>query len=324
MPVIELRANIPLSRREYWYIRSTPEFFALECKLLKNESKRLAEIKNLPDGKICQTLLTRPDLSVVPTFLSSRLGNDGLEFEDTVVIDPAKPYSFTCKTTPSVFADKCDITTVATIALPDGFDGKEGEESSCVHFCRADINVNVWAVGGVVEQLVLNGLRNAYTLLHKMCTEFKELYPKIHPDNDVLLNNGSTGGLPTLPNKKGIYNDVAAEEYPFSSTSDADEVSDDVIEDASHDSEELSEEMISDFNSEAFVQSEYEYGDIDSERDSGSLYGNGKKILQDSLNSLRISEINRTKSNSFDGDKNISSRGIEKHGCINKVNVIVI
>ena len=69
------------------------------------------------------------------------------------------------------------------------------EDPSCVHYCKADINVNVWAVGSVVEQLVLNGLRNGYSLLPKMCEEFIELYPHLHPDNDPEVSKGLKRGM---------------------------------------------------------------------------------------------------------------------------------
>lgn len=100
MAHLEATAHIPLPAADYWVIRNSPEFFAIECDVLKNASKVLLEetydVEGLP---LRARLATRPDISFVPQYLRNMIPNEekAIVFYDEIEYvhdDPTTPYAF--------------------------------------------------------------------------------------------------------------------------------------------------------------------------------------------------------------------------------------
>eukprot|EP00121_Abeoforma_whisleri_P007810 Awhi_evm1s7142 len=164
----EVSATIPLDASNYWRIRSTPEFYDLEGKMLNNE-KRILEKTTFKNGSTVEKIVNTPDLSSVPSWL---LGNvkDTLSFVDVVKSDPKTPFRFTCSTEPSIWADKCSITTTTSLkAARNGL--------SCIQTCKAKISINIFGLGSVIENIISNGVKDAYSNLNKLVLQYIELYP---------------------------------------------------------------------------------------------------------------------------------------------------
>eukprot|EP01134_Creolimax_fragrantissima_P000042 CFRG0042T1 len=170
---IDTEAIIPLPAAEYWSIRNSDEFFAIECKVLKNADKRSLESVQDASGLVIRTkLATRPDLSIVPPFLLKMIpSDDGLVFYDEIEYiydDPVTPYAFRCKTVPSILSDKADIIGYVKIIPCD--DGR-----SCRQVLSMDVCINAWGVGSIVETIVINGIKDAYKHLNTMVVMWKAI-----------------------------------------------------------------------------------------------------------------------------------------------------
>ncbi|KNC80885.1 hypothetical protein SARC_06767 [Sphaeroforma arctica JP610] len=170
---IDAVAEIKLPAAEYWSVRNTKEFLAIECKYLNNASKYcLEETLEPKTGRLLhQSLQTTPDLSIVPPFLLSMLpGEKGIVLTDSIdfnLNDPLTPYAFTATTVPSVFYEKADIVGYTRIV-------PSKDNRTCTQTVSMDVKVNQWGVGGLVETLISNGIYNAYKQLPKMVDDWKQ------------------------------------------------------------------------------------------------------------------------------------------------------
>lgn len=178
---------------KYWCLRQTSEWFSIECKWMNSESKTVLEKKVDSKGRIYFMISsTRPDLSEVPKWLLNMGPSGGIEFVDTVELDPDN-YTVELKSKPSIFSDACDITSTTRIV---GI-----SETECEQFVEANIVVNSWGVGGIVEKLVSNGIKKNYKKLSGMVQEFMQKYP----DHVTLLSKEDR-------EKRELEQEVKAEE----------------------------------------------------------------------------------------------------------------
>eukprot|EP01134_Creolimax_fragrantissima_P004732 CFRG4732T1 len=179
---IDTQAVLNLPAAEFWSIRNTEEFLAIECKYLNNASKYCLSEKIDPDTGMVehQKLATKPDLSVVPPFLLKLLpGDDGLVFYDDVnytTEDPTTPFAFTATTTPSVFSDKADIVGYVRVV-------PSSDNRTCTQIVSMDVNVSQWGMGSIVESIVSNGIHNGYKLMPAMVEDWKKSAADMYSKN---------------------------------------------------------------------------------------------------------------------------------------------
>ena len=173
---VSTKAVIPMSAEDYWRIRDTPEFWAIETRILKNASKLCAkEIRNDAGDVTGRILKTMPDLSGVPGFLLSMLPEEGIVYTDNVTYvtdDAVTPYAFRCTTSPNIYSDSCNIKSYVRVTPV------EGHPKACVQSITIDISVDVWlpGVGAAVEGLVKSGIMDGYENLPRMVKEYISQY----------------------------------------------------------------------------------------------------------------------------------------------------
>eukprot|EP00123_Amoebidium_parasiticum_P001288 comp12343_c0_seq1/m.7201 comp12343_c0_seq1/g.7201 ORF comp12343_c0_seq1/g.7201 comp12343_c0_seq1/m.7201 type:complete len:309 (-) comp12343_c0_seq1:284-1210(-) len=168
---VHCEAHIALTPADYWVIRNTPEFFALECKYLKNASKTMiSEVKDKHGEVISQELATKPDTSGVPQWILSMGPAEGIVFTDHLEFvrnNPETPYYIKIRTVPSIFPERCNIQGFMKIIPSE--DGK-----SCTQVIDMNVEINVFAAGIIIEQVVSSGLHNAYNLLPQIVEDWKK------------------------------------------------------------------------------------------------------------------------------------------------------
>eukprot|EP00122_Pirum_gemmata_P007766 Pgem_evm1s7142 len=173
---VQARAEIPLPPHLYWKLRSSQEFFALESKI-QNNTKEILEHTKLEDGTETQTIATTLDLSGIPSWLLGPVKD--LKFIDNVEFIPDTPYSFNCTTKPNQFANSVNINSKTFLDIP------EGVTDHCVQICTTTIDISMWGVGSYIEEIIKNGILEAYGKLGDLSLEFMELYPNYFDDEEL-------------------------------------------------------------------------------------------------------------------------------------------
>eukprot|EP00122_Pirum_gemmata_P001362 Pgem_evm1s1219 len=129
---------------------------------------------------------TKPNLDDIPDWLMKMGPEGGIEFVDVIKLNP-DCLNFTIKTTPNAFSDCCDISSVTTITPIN--------DNSCEQHVKANVVVNHWIVGSIVQGLVASGITGGCESVPDMVVEFLKRYPS-HPD----LNVNSRKEIPTQEN----------------------------------------------------------------------------------------------------------------------------
>lgn len=169
---VTAHAALALPAELYWKARLTPQFFDIENQILKNESKIVLDQTTDSDGKLLtQRIAVKPDLTSIPDILMKMGPEGGIVFTDSIVFDyndPTTAYSLSCKTDPGFMPDRCTIQSqVRCFPNPDG--------KSCRQEIVLDITVNIWGVGGLVENAVASGIAAGYQKL----PEIVDMYVRI-------------------------------------------------------------------------------------------------------------------------------------------------
>jgi hypothetical protein len=120
---------------------------------------------------VTQRIAVKPDLSSIPDILLKLGPEGGIVFTDSIVFDyndPTTPYSLSCRTDPGFMPDRCNVQSrVRCFPNPDG--------RTCRQEIILDITVNIWGVGGLVENAVASGIASGYGKLPEIVDMYVSL-----------------------------------------------------------------------------------------------------------------------------------------------------
>eukprot|EP00898_Chlorokybus_atmophyticus_P006372 jgi/Chlat1/6736/Chrsp50S06435 len=164
MAPFRVECDIPMNVTQYFIERDTAAFRALTCKVLGMKGMRVTEAWADKEGHPCIKLVTIPNVDI-PKTLVRFLGGEDFTFTDILTYplpshEEKSSYQLKFMTIPPIQPKKADISGTLTFVRID--------DSHCKQVLDGHVDVRVFGLSTVIENIVTQSLKETYKQLPKV------------------------------------------------------------------------------------------------------------------------------------------------------------